>query len=258
MYSLKEIRDYQESEYNRIKKLGANIHPKLLNRISYDILMSDEFKAAELEEQYNKVIRPLVEEYKKKLREMINEHLVKFIEGWSYVHPEGRWAIKEDTGTICSAPDYMIIQNFEDYIFDVEIDDYCHIVYEMLDDYQIKPFWTHTYTMFGDGYRKTISSTNSAVSYIINGRHQFKGYKTSYDELEKLAIDSQSLPFKMLLPPMTNTETMVLRDSSVLNIVKHHRVLHAFLEQRGEDAEAAIYTSNENSHGKITFRKEDL
>lgn len=253
MHSLKEIRDYQDSEFVRIKDLGVKIHPKLLSRINFDNLMDDNFKAEEYEKKYHETIRPLIIAYKKKLKDMLNSHLVDFIEGWTLVHPEGRWAMKKSDGVICSAPDYYIIDSFDEYIFDTEIEDYCQLVYEMLDDYQILPFWERSVTLCGDGYNKHISSTYSASKYIQGARNQFSGHKTNYEVLEKLALDSNSLPYKMLLPTMSRELSSIVRSSTIQSCVKHHKVLHAFFEQFGKDASNGAYYSSEMENGEIKF-----
>jgi len=258
MKSLKEIRDYQESEYVKIKDLSRKIHHKLLSRLSFHELMDDNFDAIGIEDKYNKTIRPLIVEYKKNLREMINDHLVKFIEGWAFVHPEGRWGIWKEDGNICSVTDYSIVDNFNDYIFDLEIDEYCQLVYDMLDDYKIQPFWQQSYTLYGDGYRKYISSANNAEYYIKNNRNQFKGYKANYEVLAELAEHTNSLPYKMNLPPMPNDVCSSLRSNELQDCVKHHRVLHAFFEKYGDDPKAGAYYSSDHKDGTITFCRSDI
>lgn len=253
MKSLKEIRDYQEIEYNKIKDMGKKIHPKLLSRLSFIELMDDEFDAVGIEIQYNQTISPLIAEYKDKLKKMLNDHLVKFIEGWAFIHPEGRWGIKKDDGSIRCSPDYRIIDNFDDYIFDLEIDDYCHLVYEMLDDYSIKPFWNQSYTLYGDGYNSHISSANTAESYIKQNRIKFNGYKPNYEVLAQLAADVNSLPYKMNLPPMPHDVCSSVRNNVLQDCVKHHKVLHAFFDKFGKDAQDGAYYSSDHKDGSITF-----
>lgn len=258
MYSLKEIRDYQEQEYERINELAQKIHPKLLGRLSFNDLFNDDFNAELYEKQYNELIRPEVIKYRTKLKDMLNDHLVKFIQGWAYVHPENRWAIRKSDGTTCTAVDWCIIDNFNDYILDTEIDDYCELVNEMLDDYKIRTFWSQNYTLYGNGYRKNIGSANSAVSFIKNNRNLFSGYKSNFEVLEKLAQDSTSLPFKMLLPPVNNNLANALRNDEFQKCVKHHRVLHSFFEIFGKNAPNGTYNSREDDKGEITFWRNDL
>lgn len=258
MYSLKEIRDYQEQEHERINNLAHKIHPKLLGRLSFNDIFDDNFNAENYEKQYNELIRPHVEQYRKKLRDMLNQHLHDFVLGWVTVHPESRWGIKCSDGTICTAVDWLILDNYNDYLFDTEIEEYCELVREMLGDYPIRTFWSQNYTLYGNGYRKNITSCNSAVSYIKYARSAFSGYKNNYEVLEKLAQDSNSLPFKMLLPPMNNEVASALRNDDLQKCVKHHRVLHAFFEIFGRNAPDGTYNSREDDNGEITFRRDDL
>lgn len=258
MYSLKEIRDYQEQEFERINDLANKIHPKLLGRLSFNDIFDDNFDAELLEKMYNELIRTEVYAYRKKLRVMLNEHLHDFVLGWTCVHPETRWGIKKDDGSICVAVDCLIVDNYDDYLFDTEIEDYCELVNEMLDDYPIRTFWSQTYTLYGNGYRKNISSCNSAATYIKYARAAFSGYKNNYEVLEKLATDSNSLPFKMLLPPMSNDIASAIRNDELQKCVKHHKVLHSFFEIFGKNAPNGSYISGEDTNGEIIFRRNDL
>lgn len=173
MYSLKEIRDFQELESIKIHKLASQIHPKLLRHISFNDIMDDNFDASKYEQEYKSKIHNLIYDYNKTVRSMLGEHLYYFIQGWAFVHPDSRWAIKKSDGAICTDPDWLVLDNFDDYIFDIEIEEYCNLVHEMLSDYNLKPFWEYSFTLYGNGYRKHISRSHSATNYIKYARSSF-------------------------------------------------------------------------------------
>lgn len=258
MYSLTEIRNYQDQEYTRINELAQKIHPKLLGRLSFNDIFDDDFNAERYEKMYNELIRPDVYAYRKQLRLMLNEHLHDFVLGWVCVHPETRWGIKRSDGNICTDVDWSLVDNYDDYLFDTEIEEYCELVHSMLDDYPIRTFWSQNYTLYGNGYRKNITSCNSAVSFIKYARAAFSGHKSNYEVLEKLATDSNSLPFKMLLPPMSNDIAAAVRNDELQKCVRHHKVLHSFFEIFGKNAPNGSYISGEDTNGEIIFRRNDL
>ena len=259
MISIKDIRTFQINESNRIHELGAKIHPKLLRRLTFHDIMDPLFDAKHYDDMFAKYINQEIISYNKKLRDMLNQHLHDYVDGWITLCPDSRFAVRKSDGSDCYHSSYMLIDNYDDYIFDLEIEDYCKAVYEMLTSHKITPYWRYSHYMTAAGYQKFINDCTNGVNYIRAARDKFKGYKTTYEALEEIAVASNSLPYKMELPPINNDTASAINNSGLQKCIKHHLVLNAFFEKYTKEAEPGYYESwVDSTSGKIKFLRTDI
>lgn len=258
MLSIKEIKQHQCNEYIRITELAETLHPKLIRRLTYDDIMDVNLNPELCEKMYNNKIRNEVHKYNLELRKMLNEHLNNFIEGWVLVNSESRWGIEKSDASICSTPDVLIMENFDKYIFDVQIEDYCNSVHDILSDCVIKPFWNYSYQLYGNGIRQNITAASNASTFITNVKKLFKKSQTNYEVLEQLAKDSYSLPYKMKLPPMNIDISRELKNGEIATVVEHHKVLYNFIKTFGRDDPEGGYYSTQYNGDVINFIRNDI
>lgn len=256
MISIKDIQEFQISEYLNIHKEAEKIHPKLLRRLSHEDLFNPEFNAGEYDEQYKLKIKPLLTSYIEKLHSMINSHLYDFIDGWLLIHPDGHYAMEYETGKqIAIAPKKALDISEGEVLIDIEIEDYIQVVKEMLDEYTIKPYWCYSYSLYGDGLRETLLTYGTGETYIKYNRMKYNGNKKTFEVLADIAVDINSLPFKINYPIISGEMSSTIRNSDLTKITKHHKVLHSFFETFGKDAGIGNYMSSRDQNGKIIFMR---
>ena len=257
MLSLRDIRNYQIEESTRIMSIGESIHPKLLRRFGYFELFDDSIDAAKLDKLFAEKVNQEIIAYDKKVFEMINEHMFEFIHGWVSLNSETQFGINKVTGEPLTHPTYNVYSNYDDYIIDVGISDYWELVYEMLSDFKVKPYWKYSQILYGDGYRIQVDSSGNGVHYIKYARQKFSGVRSSAEMITNLAQAVESLPYKMILPPLPRETANAMRNDEFNNMIKHHQVLNAFFERYGKDAERGEYWTHTNNDGKIKFMRND-
>lgn len=257
MYNLRTILLFQQAEYKRIHTLAEQIHPKLCRRISYAEISDPKFNAELYDEKYKEKILPEIRKYYQTLRKMIDEHLAEFIEGWLMVNPENRWAIDRDTGRTCDSVEFNLTNKYHNYIIDLELESYISTVIGMLDDYKITMYWEHSFYTSEGGKRIYLDSYSTGKRYIESAKERFKSFRSNYELLEDLALDSKSLPYKMNLPAMSAEMAHNIRNSDLKNTIKHHKILYQFFETFGTDPEGGAYISYEDKDKKITVKRID-
>jgi hypothetical protein len=256
MISIKEIAEFQAQQYDMITTEANKIHPKLLRRISFDELFSDDFKAQEYEDQYNKNIKPLISYYETELDTMINSHLYDILEGWIIIHPDKHFGFEFDTGKPVSVVPSDILDALNgDILINVELEDYYSVVREMKEEYTLKPFWQYSYVLYGNGQRPLLCTYSTSEAYIKYNRLLYKNVYSTYEQIANIATDISSLPFKMNYPPMDNNLKSAFVNSDLTKMLKHHKVLNAFFEKFGKDAGIGDYSSYEDENGKIKFTR---
>lgn len=248
MYSLKEIRNYQESQFLFIQDEAKKIHNKLLRPLSMREILDDNFQADLYQEQYNERILPLVKDYNKKMWNMVESHINDFLEGWMLVHPDNHFATNLETGEYCTTVPSDIL-NRDYLLYDVEISDYVQTVSEILSEYKIHQFWTMTQCLTYEGVREYVYGTNKASEYIKNARKKFSGVKRTCEQLLDIAQVVNDLP-NVNLPTISSDLANFINNSDLKKVVRHHEVLNKFFEMVGKDAEGQFNTER-NKDGSI-------
>lgn len=252
---IKEIYDFQRDSIKSINASAAQIHPKLLSRLSYKDFFNNEFMDDTLMERYTSIIEPMVKKYRSDIQQMCEEYLLGFIEDMAQIFGEIGYNLSDG----CSLNEHDVGRDLfaMDYLPSPEIAPVWDEVHsELMGAYSPVPFWqTGSYWITGNKEKVYIEGHRTPKAFIAINSEKFGhhyGLRVMDNVLRDVAV-YHSFEYNIHIEPLTAQEERNV-PNNLHEAVQRHSILRHVIEEMGvENIEPCAYHSKITHDGKVTL-----